>query len=122
MDAIIRGIKERYSQEVIAQMSNEELSQEVMNEIMSNPGTSKRGLSGRPSPYAQQNMRKSQSHAKAGISSSQYEIENVEDQEEPRVLDQSAHERMNNSLAVDNQQPLSTSMYVEGRRKLSPKK
>lgn len=26
MDAIIRGIKERYSQEVIAQMSNEELS------------------------------------------------------------------------------------------------
>lgn len=53
MDAIIRGIKERYSQEVIAQMTNEELSQEVMNEIMSNPATSKRNeVSDRPGPYA----------------------------------------------------------------------
>jgi len=65
MDAIIRGIKERYSQEVIAQMSNEELSQQVMNEIMSNPGTSKREVSDRPGPYAQSSPgRKTQSFAK----------------------------------------------------------
>lgn len=52
----------------------------------------------------------------------QYEA--VDDQEEPRILDQTALEaQYNNSLTVDVvDEPLSTSMYEMGRRKMSPKK